>query len=202
MAGRARVAKGEGGRLRDEILQAATTLLVAHGDERSLSIRDVTGAVGVTPPSLYRHFADKDVLLGAVVLRLHEELDAAIADALGAVEDADPAVRIHAVAQAFASWAMAEPGRFGVLYEGRPAWPTGPGDAIPGRRLLEAVAQDVARVVPGLGADGSFALATRLWCLLHGLVSLRIHKPSVPWPSLEAEVRDGVAALLALPRGG
>ena len=40
-----------------------------------MSIRSVAQRVGVTPPSIYLHFADKDALLDAVCARYFHKLD-------------------------------------------------------------------------------------------------------------------------------
>ncbi len=60
---RARSRKGEGRRLREEILDATEALLLETGAAEQVSIRAVADAVGVTPPSIYRHFPDKDTLI-------------------------------------------------------------------------------------------------------------------------------------------
>ena len=49
---RSRAPRGFGDRLRDEILDAATELLLDTGHARSVSIRSVAQRVGVTPPSI------------------------------------------------------------------------------------------------------------------------------------------------------
>src|SRR5436305_12742750 len=72
---RARAPRGSGDRLRDEILDAATELLLETGHAKAVSIRSVALRVGVTPPSIYLHFADKDALLDAVCARYFERLD-------------------------------------------------------------------------------------------------------------------------------
>ncbi len=71
---RQRAPRGSGDRLRDEILDATTDLLLDSG-VRAVSIRSVAQRVGVTPPSIYLHFADKDALLDAVCARYLEKLD-------------------------------------------------------------------------------------------------------------------------------
>jgi AcrR family transcriptional regulator len=63
---RRRAARGSGEQLREEILNAATDLLLETGHAKDVSIRSVAQRVGVTPPSIYLHFADKDALLDAV----------------------------------------------------------------------------------------------------------------------------------------
>ena len=60
---RTRARRGEGERLREEILDAAERLLIETGNRDAVSIRAVAEAVGVTPPSIYLHFADKTELL-------------------------------------------------------------------------------------------------------------------------------------------
>ena len=72
---RRRAPRGSGDQLRDEILDATTELLLETGHAKAVSIRSVAQRVGVTPPSIYLHFADKDALLDAVCARYFEKLD-------------------------------------------------------------------------------------------------------------------------------
>lgn len=64
-----------GDRLRHEILDAAMELLLETGQVRAVSIRSVAQRVGVTSPSIYLHFQDKDALLDAVCARYLSRLD-------------------------------------------------------------------------------------------------------------------------------
>jgi AcrR family transcriptional regulator len=48
-----------------------------------VSIRAVAEAVGVTPPSIYLHFADKNELIFAICERCMDELDRATSEAAG-----------------------------------------------------------------------------------------------------------------------
>ena len=77
-ARRRRSPRGSGDQLRDEILDAATELLLESNQEKAVSIRSVSQRVGVTPPSIYLHFADKDALIEAVVADVFHALDAAM----------------------------------------------------------------------------------------------------------------------------
>ncbi|MCA1708231.1 MAG: TetR/AcrR family transcriptional regulator, partial [Actinobacteria bacterium] len=61
--GRSRARRGEGDKLREDIIEAAERLLVETGDQASVSIRAIARSAGVTPPSIYLHFADKEGLL-------------------------------------------------------------------------------------------------------------------------------------------
>src|SRR5438270_1431401 len=64
---RRRARRGEGHRLRGEIIAAASGLLADLGDPNQLSMRAVAAASRVTTPSIYRNFADKQALLAAVL---------------------------------------------------------------------------------------------------------------------------------------
>ena len=82
-----RARRGEGERLRAEILAAAERLLIDTGDESAVSIRAVAEAVGVTPPSIYLHFADRNELLFAVVEEQFGHLDEVMEQAAVGVDD-------------------------------------------------------------------------------------------------------------------
>ena len=66
-SGRPRARRGEGHRLRHDLVAAASSLLAEMGDANQLSMRTVAAAAGVTPPSIDRHFSDKLSLLLAVL---------------------------------------------------------------------------------------------------------------------------------------
>lgn len=60
---------------RTRILDVTTSLLEALGSERvgELTTRAVCDAVGITAPTLYHHFGDKDGLVRAVIARAAED---------------------------------------------------------------------------------------------------------------------------------
>ena len=104
---RQRARRGEGDRLRGEILAAAEDLLVETADESAVSIRAIAERVGVTAPSIYRHFADKDTLILSVVESVFGRLDAALeAAAAGA---ADPFDEIMRKGRAYVDFGLAHP---------------------------------------------------------------------------------------------
>lgn len=57
----------------DALLREAARLFAAHGFD-GVSVEDLGAAVGVTGPAVYRHFANKRALLGAILLRASEDL--------------------------------------------------------------------------------------------------------------------------------
>ncbi len=76
-------AEARGGENRREaLLDAAAAMFVAKGYDGT-SIRDIAGAVGMLPGSLYYHFKSKEDLLLAVYRKGVARFEAAIAEALG-----------------------------------------------------------------------------------------------------------------------
>jgi AcrR family transcriptional regulator len=73
-------------RNRDRILAAAKSWFAAHGPDAPTE--EIARTAGVAPGTLYRHFADRDTLITAVVLNT---LDKALTEARAAVTDEDSA---------------------------------------------------------------------------------------------------------------
>jgi AcrR family transcriptional regulator len=183
-ARRSRSRRGEGEQLRDEILAAAERILIETNDQAALSIRAIAAAVGVTPPSIYLHFADRNDLVFAVCERHAEHLDQVMDQA--AVGVTDPWERIRRRGRAYLQWGLDNPEHYRILMTSRP-------DQTPERLLDERLA-DTAGLVPAAGdvaaaieagrlaASGSPVEITELlWMMIHGMVSLLISKPGFPF---------------------
>lgn len=80
------------------ILHAAAVLFAERGFS-GVSLEDIGGAVGITGPALYRHFANKQALLGAILIEVSERLLAGghgvIAEHTGAAERLDALIAFH-----------------------------------------------------------------------------------------------------------
>ena len=193
---RARNRRGEGALLRQDILDAASQLLVELGDEEKVTMRSVAAAVGVSPPSVYLHFPDKDTLIFAVCQQLFAALDQAIEGATGAV--ADPFDRMRGRALAYARFGVEHPEHYRVLFMQKPeAAPEGFGseqlmESAAFAHLLENVVELLAtgRLEPGLEA---FPLAVELWALVHGCTSLLISHPNLGLPPVDQLVGQACA---------
>ena len=66
---RLRNRRGEGARLREQIIAAASEIIAETGDDSALTLRGVAKRIGIAAPSIYRHFTDVDDLKLAVVNR-------------------------------------------------------------------------------------------------------------------------------------
>ncbi|MGF1664580.1 MAG: TetR/AcrR family transcriptional regulator [Kineosporiaceae bacterium] len=194
---RRRNARGEGQRLRAEILATTVALMATGGTDETLTLRGVAREVGVAPPSVYRHFRGLDELLAAAVAEilgsLRAEMEAAVE------EVADPVERLLERARAYVRWGDARPGLYRVVFEGR----TQRSEQIPAGRAIRLTAEEDLRAAMARGAlppaDPS-EIAFALWAVLHGIVSLRANKPGAPWPTAERFVDVAVPRLLGLPR--
>jgi AcrR family transcriptional regulator len=201
---RARLPRGQGELLRPQILDAAEALLLGGADEHAVSMRAVAEAVGVTPPAIYRHFADKDELLLEVCERRFTEFDVQI-EAAGA-DAGDPVTALRLRAEAYVRFGLTHPEHYRILFlkgpggvERRAAEGGGAG-----RRAFEHL---VAAVQAGIDADrlrsgDAMVLAISLWSALHGLTALLISIPSFPWPPVETLVTTVVdVQLRGMQRG-
>jgi AcrR family transcriptional regulator len=183
-ARRSRSRRGEGEQLRDEILAAAEKILIETNDESALSIRAIASAVGVTPPSIYLHFADRNDLVFEVCERHAQHLEQAMIDAAEGIDD--PWERLRRRGYAYLQWGLDNPEHYRILMTSRP-------DCTPDRLLderladtagLAPAAEDVAAGVESLRlvAPGDALQTTEvLWMMIHGMVSLRISKPAFPF---------------------
>lgn len=167
-----------------------------------MSIRAVADAVGVTPPSIYLHFADKTALVFAVCEEHYKRFDEVIEAAVAGVDD--PVDELHARARAYVRFGLDHAEEYRVLFMTRPALTA---QAFGAEQLMEAAAfthlLDNLRRCREAGLLATDAddvvVATSLWFSAHGMTSLLIAKPEFPWPAGADDLLD--ATLDILDRG-
>jgi AcrR family transcriptional regulator len=191
---RPRAKRGEGERLRTEILEAASELLIKTGDEASVSVRAVAQAVGVTAPSIYLHFQDRAQLLIAVCQRQYEQLDEFIQARVNAV--GDPLEQLKARARAYIEFGVEHPEHYRVLFMnktarvvdlaggGRQASETG------FHRLVDNVQRAIA--AGAIRHRDTLFVSTAMWSLVHGVVALAVTLPHYPQGTTLDELVDYV----------
>jgi AcrR family transcriptional regulator len=193
---RQRNPRGQGARLRDEIIEAASRLL-ANPAAPPLTLRAVAREAGVAATSVYLHFADIESLTLAVAERRFGEL-VRLQDE-SREESSDLCQQVRAGCLAYCEFGLAHPGHYQVMFANPLPMPADmPPEAFPGivafRRLIDAV----ARCIGTEPADEqAFFTALLIWQQLHGIVSLRISRPRFPWPPLAETVTEAVDRLLA-----
>lgn len=198
--GRPRSPRGQGDQLRDELLDATEQLLTETGDERAVTIRAVVDRVGVTPPTLYRHFSDKRELVTEAVSRRFVALGAAIASRTGPFAEAgDASGALRAGCLAYLDWAREDPGGYALLFTTRrdTYLPGGPS----GTDAFEALAEGIAACQDaGLARDGDPRhLGLLLWAALHGIATLSTTRPHIDWPDNHQLTTELLTGLVGLP---
>jgi AcrR family transcriptional regulator len=181
---RPRNRRGEGGRLRAEILAAATELVDAGGDLRALTLRAIARRAGITAPSIYPHFLDRPAIVLDVVRQAFAELAGRIRAAL-AEAGGDPRHRLYAVCRTYLEFARTHPERYRAMFGG--TWnPTATSGELAelgaeAMRLLAGCLADCVAAGQCTSTDPA-ADAVALWLGLHGLAHQRAVNTSFPWP--------------------
>jgi AcrR family transcriptional regulator len=184
---RQRAKRGEGDKLREEILEATADLLEELGSADKVSTRAVAERVGCSSPSIYLHFPDKVSLMYAVCEQQFEKLAACLAEALDGTDD--PVERLRAAARAYAHFAMDHPEQYRVMMMDEAYGKMYQEDFV---NLANTVGFDIIVQAVQDGIDsGQLApadptlVAVSMWAGVHGLVSLLIVKQGLALPPLD-----------------
>ena len=184
---RRRARKGEGERLRDEILDAAEGLLAEKGHPDAVSMRAIAGRVGVSVPALYLHFDDKDDLFFQCCSRGFAALADVMQERLASASTAFE--RLEAMGRAFIQFGLDRAEQYGVMFPGATPEPLPEDD--PGKVVLQmaeaTVAEGVASGELRAGLD-PVATATALWAVTHGTVVVLLARRNEPSVDEEAVV--------------
>jgi len=112
---RQRNLRGEGGRLRQEVVEAAMRIL-DRSPASLLSLRTVAKEAGVAAPSLYRQFDDASAMLREVERECWRQLGVEVATAAEQVKDDPPLSRLQEQLGAYVRYAMQRPSRYQLLF--------------------------------------------------------------------------------------
>ena len=183
---RERNPRGQGERLRVDLIDAAVDLIAETGSVDGVSLRAAAKRAGVSPMAVYNHFADKEALLVAAVEHCWDEFQAAIAATL---HEPEPSARLRAAGDAYVRFALEHPGRYAVMFSGTRNLPE---RAVPiGMSAFDTLVAMVADILDAHhdGRDPAF-VAVQVHTWIHGMVSLLGCAPDGPWPSTEALLDD------------
>lgn len=193
-ATRQRARKGEGDLLREEILEATERLLVETGSEDAVSIRLVARATGVTAPSIYRHFADKNALMFEVCSRVFTRLDEALEAAIEGIED--PVEALAERGRAYVRFGVEHPEHYRIMFMGAAYAMPDSWDEILDTGSFAHLVEGIQRVMDAGRMDtdtDAYTMALHVWANIHGLTSLLVARPTLPWPELSSFVDEHLA---------
>jgi AcrR family transcriptional regulator len=193
---RRRNPRGQGAALRDELLDAAEELLRERGDEGLVSVNDVVGAVGVTPPSLYAHFTDKAALFVEVHARLMASFGEHLAEATTGITD--PVEQLRVRGHAYLDFARTHPESYRALFMSSAA--ASAEDDLPERIMAATSYADLLTNVQACIRAGDInvnpgdadLVSRTIWAMVHGIASMAITMP-IAWEPYGADaVLDSV----------
>ena len=194
-APRGRNRRGQGERLREDIVSAALRMLDELGDDQALSLRAVAREVGIAATSVYLHFTDRDALVLAAMERWHREMVRAIDEAEAGAPD--PAAALRARILVLGACVREHPGLYKVLHESTLNQRASMAFK---QQLADRTTAAVQRCMDaGLAPPGdATAVALDLRAAAHGAVSMRINEPGLPWPPLEEQVDRFLSKLVGV----
>jgi len=193
---RTRAKRGSGDLLRNEIVVAAKRLLAEAESADDVPMRAVADAVGVTTPSIYLHFADKQELLGAVVADVFRELDDAMLE--GAAAETTPLGRLRAFGLAYVRFALAHPEHYRLAMLDPCPKPNVEVDEVlhsAGFSHMQATVEEC--IASGVFQGEPLAITFEMWAAAHGVAALMIAKPYLPFGDAE-EFADRALCAAAL----
>lgn len=174
---RVRAAKGQGGLLRDRLLDISDQLL-ENGGADALTIRAVATSAGVSPPAVYLHFASKKELVHAACLRVWSSLFVELEAVSRAVSD--PVTALYETCVAYIAFGLRHPSQYRLVMSGEATEASRRNEDACFRYFRGKVA---ACVDAGVPVESRTETARVLCASVHGAVSLLIHQERDVWPS-------------------
>ncbi|WP_269932326.1 TetR/AcrR family transcriptional regulator [Aminobacter sp. HY435] len=187
--------------LRAELVAAAHALVREEGYD-GLTIRKLATRVGYAPMSVYSYFADKHEILMA----LAEDAFVDLARRMRQNQPADPLDAVRAALSEYAEFGLGNPNEYRTVFmTEKPKHPAKETFAQmerenPAFRII--VERVEACIAAGRLKGDARAIATALWTVAHGAISLLITFPFYPFGDPKAYVmRVGDLALAGLANG-
>ncbi|QUC59341.1 TetR/AcrR family transcriptional regulator [Streptomyces sp. A2-16] len=185
---RVRAAKGQGGLLREQLLDIADQLLEDGGTD-ALTIRAVATSAGVTPPAVYLHFASKRELVHATCLRVWSSLFIELEAVSKGIQD--PVTALYETCVAYIAFGLRHPSQYRLVMDGGATEASRRNEDACFRYFRDKVA---ACVDAGVSVESITETARLLCSGVHGAVSLLIHQETDVWPPDTARYADRAAS--------
>jgi AcrR family transcriptional regulator len=158
------------GDLRTALIDAGLALTRTGGPE-ALTIREATRRAGVSPNAAYRHFADREALLGAVASAIQHRMAAQMH---GSSRRRGAGDQLRAVGIGYIKFALDEPGWFTVAFFGA-VNPDETAGAPPYLALVDAL--DAMVAAGALAPERREGAEWPCWSAVHGFAELVLHGP-------------------------
>jgi AcrR family transcriptional regulator len=168
---------------REQILDEAQRLFVAHG-AHSVTTRHIAHAVGISQPSLYAHFPNKDSIAVELCCRAFEDLYQRLVRA--SQKHTAPLDRLRALGHTYIRFGLDNPAAYQVAFV-----LDLPPEATPEKnKILVAGVRSFGVLretfnISGLSKMDADAMAQSVWASMHGLVALLLARGEFPWVQTE-----------------
>ena len=159
------------GNLKTELLNAALKLISEIGP-RAFTLREVARRAGVSHNAPYRHFRDKDDLLGAVAAEGFGRLTAAMKQS--AARGKTPLERFRLCGRGYIQFALAYPEHFQVMFDLPSSLDQNPDYVRAGDAAFETLLGFIAECqnTKALSPGDPKPLAFMAWSMVHGIAKL------------------------------
>ncbi|MGA9275368.1 TetR/AcrR family transcriptional regulator [Ilumatobacter sp.] len=206
---RQRNARGEGDRLRVDLLDAAAELMAEHGTIDGISLRAVARRAGVSPTAVYRHFDDHLALLRESVAQCWRNFYDVMVEARDS--SSDPYVAFDAAGTAYVRFAMEHQGQYRVLFSNRiqldmsdlevpNSIEPSVGDLDAGFSAFQILVQLVTAILDHRSDDRDpYFVAIQVHTWIHGMVDIVGCHPDERWPAMDTML-NGLSTALDLER--
>lgn len=170
---------------REEILAAALKLFSEYG-VHAVTTRQIAAAVGISQPSLYAFFPNKQALEGEACVRVFDELTSRLAKGLNALKRGRCDIR--ELGRIYIDFGLKRPDAYRLAFMVEKSEPEDAAST-DGDTVLEAslksieVLREALRFTRGAAVPQQQRelLAQSVWSGLHGLVSLLLARGHFPW---------------------
>jgi AcrR family transcriptional regulator len=155
-------------------------LLAETGDEDAVSLQCRGLRVGVSVPSIYLHFADKQALLDAVCQEVFVQLDVLLREAGAQAQDPFDALRRQG--NAYVHFAVDNPEHYRIVMMKSHSGDPHSADALIATGAFGYLVESVrACIDAGIFEGDESGAGAGLWAASHGVASLLVVKPYFPW---------------------
>ncbi len=181
------------GDLHQQAHALALSTVREHGDQ-AISLRALAKQIGVSPPALYRHFADRESLLAELAISGFDALRLRLRE----VSPTAPRQALIGIGLAYVAFAQEEPNLYRLMFGGR-VLPRGTHPRLDhaGQAAFQVLEDTVDRArQSGFLKPMPLALMTATaWSLVHGLSLLTIDG-HLPDADAEPRLAEGITSLL------
>ena len=161
------------GNLKEALLEAARALVAEFGPQ-GFSLAEAARRAGVSAAAPYRHFTDRQALMGEIARQGYVTLGAKLHEAWNDGMP-DPATAFLRMGSAYIGFAASDPAAYAAMFQSglQPAEPPALREAADKAFaiLVAAASRLGARQVDGAPADPR-QIALHVWALAHGMATL------------------------------